>query len=347
MSEYNDTVLTNAGMDLASRAAIGKTSFKITRAESTGDDLSSTDLKTLTKLPNKKQDGSIVGDSNVTSAIKQIEVYFENRNLTTGYNLNAVGLYAKEDGKSEILFAVTTAEQAQQIPDFGDKVLLQFTLGVQIVVGNQANVTVVLDPLRLATKTYVDDAIAKIKDNSEISTRVKVESGESINSKLKSYANTNTFGYIDISADAANNTTGKYLRGLFFVNAANAIMYLYESTSNTDKFWLGNCSVTSSNIFFYRVGDDIDLTPYLKIVDADAKYAKKGEGPDLSAYQKTTDADSKYATKSTTYTKSETETKFAWKSEAANKASIVERATESQAKSDSAGNIYNLYITTK
>lgn len=128
MSKYNDTLLTNAGVDLASRAAHGDASFKIIRVESTADDLSSKtedELKAMTAIPNKVQDGSIVGQEDTAPAIQGIRLQFLNTGLTKSYSIQAMGIYAKEDGQEqEILYAITTAEKEhpQYMPDFADKV---------------------------------------------------------------------------------------------------------------------------------------------------------------------------------------------------------------------------------
>lgn len=169
MSKYNDTILTNAGVDLASRAAHGEASFKIIRVESTADDLSAKtedELKAMTAIPNKVQDGSIVGQEDTAPAIQGIRLQFLNTGLTKAYSIMAMGVYAKEDGQDkEILYAITTAEKEhpQYMPNFADKVTLRFGMTIRVVVGDKANVEVVFDPDGLATIKFVQDAIASVK----------------------------------------------------------------------------------------------------------------------------------------------------------------------------------------
>lgn len=171
MSKYNDTVLTTEGTRLATLAANGQTHYVITRAAATGDDLSaSTDeeLAALTVLPNEVQSGSIVeqvDDPAGSDGTVGTRVQFMNQGLTQSYSMNALGVYAKEDGhEDEVLFAVTTAEDshAQYMPDFADKVILRFGITIFVIVGDKANVTVKLDPDGLATIKFVEDAIAEI-----------------------------------------------------------------------------------------------------------------------------------------------------------------------------------------
>lgn len=174
MSKYNESILTNAGLDLASRAANGKTKFIITKATATGDDLSKMseeDLQSLTKLPNEKQTGLITNqDDNIPNSNSVIgtELLFTNNGLKESYSINAVALYAKEDGKdNEILYAITTAQQPEFIPDFADQVLLQFRLTIYVIVGRTENVTVTVDPTGMASREYVDGKFNGVDDKLE------------------------------------------------------------------------------------------------------------------------------------------------------------------------------------
>lgn len=171
MSKYNDTILTTEGTRLATLAANGKTHYVITRATATGDDLSALtneELSALTSLPNEVQNGSIVeqvDDPSESDGVIGTRVQFMNQGLSKSYSMNALGVYAKEDGHDqEVLFSVMTAESqhAQYMPDFADKVVLRFGITIFVIVGGKANVTVKLDPDGLATIKFVEDAIAGI-----------------------------------------------------------------------------------------------------------------------------------------------------------------------------------------
>lgn len=175
MSKYSETILTASGLDLATRAANGKTKFSITKATATADDLRSineTDLQNLTKLPNEIQTGTITNkDENIpnSKAVIGTEILFTNEGINEGYSINAVGLYAKEEGKDEeILYALNTAIEPEFMPDFADKVILQFLITMYIIVGRTENVTVIVDPSGMASKEYVNTKIAEIDVNDKI-----------------------------------------------------------------------------------------------------------------------------------------------------------------------------------
>ncbi|WP_041815660.1 hypothetical protein [Levilactobacillus brevis] len=193
MSKYNDTVLTTEGTRLATLAANGKTHYVITRAVATGDDLSDlTDeqLAALTKLPNEVQEGSIVeqvDDPSGSDGVIGTRVQFMNQGLNKSYSMNALGVYAKEDGHDqEVLFSVMTAESqhAQYMPDFADKVVLRFGITIFVIVGDKANVTVKLDPDGLATIKFVEDAIARIPKPDMTEYYSKKESDDLLSKKV-------------------------------------------------------------------------------------------------------------------------------------------------------------------
>ena len=70
MSQYNKTVLTRAGLELAKRANAGQAKFGITRAVTSADDWSHKtvqDLEEVTTIPNIMQQGTIMDTDKVES----------------------------------------------------------------------------------------------------------------------------------------------------------------------------------------------------------------------------------------------------------------------------------------
>lgn len=166
MSEYNDTVLTNAGLDLAKRAFKGSTSFTITRIMSTTDTIVTGDIPAMTKLATENQKATILNQNNDSGSSQALGVnaQFDNQNLNTAYNINAVGVYAKENksGASEVLYAVTTAKTAENMPVFNGSVIFTFQIAIYFVVGRTDNVTITYDPDGYAKIDYVDNALANL-----------------------------------------------------------------------------------------------------------------------------------------------------------------------------------------
>ncbi|CAM3206286.1 hypothetical protein [Lactiplantibacillus plajomi] len=166
MAKYKDSVLTTAGLALASSAYAGKTTFKLTRTTTTAEKLTTDKIRPLSALPIEKQEGLITqGDSVVTHdhTLITAELYFTNQDLSAGYEVNAIGVYAQETGADEILYSVIIADQPEYMPDFSDKVLMEFKTTVTMAVGQIDAVIIEMATDGLATRQYVDNTLKQAK----------------------------------------------------------------------------------------------------------------------------------------------------------------------------------------
>lgn len=152
MSEYNKTILTNAGIDLARRANKGTATFQLTRGASSTDNLSGKtveELQNLTQLPSIQQSvilSDVINTADNPDTVLGVRMTFDNQNLKTGYNVHTVGIYAKEPGKNEILYGIATAKTPEYIPDFGEQTLFKFDFLMYLVIGRTDKVTVEVSP---------------------------------------------------------------------------------------------------------------------------------------------------------------------------------------------------------
>lgn len=162
MSQYNKTVLTRAGLELAKRANAGQAKFGITRAVASADDWSHKtvqDLEEVTTIPNIMQQGTIVDTDEVESnnSVIGVSLCFTNKNLSTGYQIRIIGLYVKEEGQeNDFLYAVTTAISPEYMPSFADKVLYRFNMQMYLVIGKAEAVNVVINEGTAVTRTQFD-----------------------------------------------------------------------------------------------------------------------------------------------------------------------------------------------
>ncbi|WEV51684.1 hypothetical protein OZX69_03035 [Lactobacillus sp. ESL0731] len=170
MSKYNKTVLTNAGIELAKKVNTGQAKFSITKAATSSENLSDksiAELQNMTELPSIMQYG-VITDVEDTALDKDtvigMDLKFNNKELAHGYSVNAIGLYAKEDGGSEFLYAIATAVDPEHMPDFNDKAMFQFNVTMYVVVGQSSSVTINVTEEGVATKKYVDDELEKKVD---------------------------------------------------------------------------------------------------------------------------------------------------------------------------------------
>lgn len=173
MSQYNKTVLTNAGLELAKRANAGQAKFEITRAVTSADDWSHKtvqDLEEVTTIPNVMQQGTIMDTDEVESnnSVIGVSLCFTNKNLSTGYQIRIIGLYVKEEGQeNDFLYAVTTAITPEYMPDFSDKILYRFNMQLYLVIGKTQAVNVVINDGASVTHKQFDNYKNEVTANLE------------------------------------------------------------------------------------------------------------------------------------------------------------------------------------
>lgn len=171
MSQYNKTVLTHAGLELAKRANAGQTKFGITRAVTSADDWSNKtvqDLEEVTTIPNIMQQGTIMDTDEVESnnSVIGVSLCFTNKNLSAGYQIRIIGLYVKEEGQeNDFLYAVTTAIAPEYMPSFADKVLYRFNTQMYLVIGNAQSVNVVINDGTAVTHGQFNKYKAEVTGN--------------------------------------------------------------------------------------------------------------------------------------------------------------------------------------
>ena len=224
MSKYNKTILTNAGLDLAAKASSGKAKFTITRAATSTEklaDKSISELQQLTALPSLMQYGEInnVADSaQDKSIVIGAELVFNNKDLTNGYNINTIGLFAKEDGSDkEFLYALTTAVEPETMPDFKDKVLFKFNLTMFVVVGQTDNVSVNVTENGVVTQEQLAKAVKALPQKQDI-TNIK-NAVDQIDNQIKALGKVKKVQGKEPDADGNIDITfGKIIKGWDMVN---------------------------------------------------------------------------------------------------------------------------------
>lgn len=148
MASYGNTVLTSAGIDLVKRVIAKTATFEITRVATSSDSrLTNADISTIeamTALPSITQTGTVTAFDTSNSKQVGLKCEFTNQGLTNQYDICGVGIYAKEAGKNEILFAVAPAKEPETMPAKPDdqSALFTFSLNMYVVVGQASAMTI-------------------------------------------------------------------------------------------------------------------------------------------------------------------------------------------------------------
>ena len=181
-----DLIITAQGKDLITKLVASATKATFTRVVTSSKKYTNAQASNLTTIENIQQ-SKTVDSVYITSNTKIIEAYvkFDNTLVTSGYNIQTVGVYAQETGGSEILYAVSLADSnVDYMPPYDGHNPTAITFRLNVRVENNANVEITID----ATGSASNEALQAVKDsltttinsvnttitnnlNSEISTR--------------------------------------------------------------------------------------------------------------------------------------------------------------------------------
>lgn len=148
MASYGNTVLTSAGIDLVKRVIANTATFEITKVATSSDsrltNATISTIEALTAMSSVQQTGKVTAFDTSNSKQVGLKCEFTNQGLTNQYDICGVGIYAKEAGKSEILFAVAPAKEPETMPAKPDdqSALFTFSLNVYMAVGQASAMSI-------------------------------------------------------------------------------------------------------------------------------------------------------------------------------------------------------------
>ena len=158
-----DLIITTQGKDLITKLIASATKATFTRVVTSNKKYTNAQAGNLTTIQNIQQSKAI--DSvYITSDTKLIEAYvkFDNTLVTSGYQVQTVGVYAQETGGTEILYAVSLADSnVDYMPAYDGNNPTTITFRLNVRVENNANVEITIDPAGSAS----NEALQAVKDS--------------------------------------------------------------------------------------------------------------------------------------------------------------------------------------
>lgn len=151
MAEFKRVVITRNGQALMAKLMSGKGTVEFTKIGVSSTTYTDTQLESLTSLTGVKQTAPITNISRNNNVSITVEGAISNEDLTVGYYMQTIGLYAKDPDLGEILYAVTTASVAGYMPPFNNRTPSGAQFKLTTTVGNAENVTLQIDPSAVAT----------------------------------------------------------------------------------------------------------------------------------------------------------------------------------------------------
>lgn len=165
MAEFSKLVITNKGQALLAKMIAGKGNIEFTKVSASSTAYTDAQLEGLTSLSNVKQTSLISKITRTNEVAIKVEAAFTNTELTAGYYMKALGLYAVDPDAGEILYAVTRETSGNcYMPAYNGITVSGAYVQLVTTVGNAENVSLEVDQAAVATIGDIQDLQKQIAD---------------------------------------------------------------------------------------------------------------------------------------------------------------------------------------
>lgn len=165
MAEFSKLVITNKGQALLAKMIAGEGSVEFTKVSASSTAYTDAQLERLISLSNVKQTSLISKITRTNGVAIKVEAAFTNTELTAGYYMKALGLYAVDPDDGEILYAVTRETSGNcYMPAYNGITVSGAYVQLVTTVGNAENVSLEVDQAAVATIGNIQDLQKQIAD---------------------------------------------------------------------------------------------------------------------------------------------------------------------------------------
>lgn len=148
MAAFNSAVTTDLGIALAADLLVGEqivfTKLVAGSGVYTDEEMERTFLQKTTALKNQQQEFGFSNISKVTDTCVLLKTLMSNVDLTEGYRMTEIGVYAKKPGDEGegILYSISVAKEADYFPHYNGFVAVEIIEEYYITVSDTAEVTI-------------------------------------------------------------------------------------------------------------------------------------------------------------------------------------------------------------
>ncbi|KRM54632.1 phage tail-collar fiber domain-containing protein [Lacticaseibacillus sharpeae] len=167
MTQFKTSIITAKGHALMAKLLNNQGTAKFTKVVTSDTVYEDEQLEALTDISAIKQSVLVSNVTVTNSSTVTVEVAIENSELTQGYYLNSIGLYAQDPTAGEILYSVTTAEQNAFIPAFNSVTSTGLIIKLITSVSNSDNVSLEINPAATMTR---EDTVTLISEMMPVKT---------------------------------------------------------------------------------------------------------------------------------------------------------------------------------
>lgn len=164
MAEFKKLIITTKGQALMAKLMSGTATIQFTKIAVSDTAYNDSQLEGLTSLSGIKQTAAISKIIRTNNVAVQVEGAVTNTDLSSGYYMRTIGLYALDPDDGEILYAVTNASQAGYMPPYNGITVSGAFFKLVTTVSNADNVTLEVDPGAVATIGDIQDLQQQISD---------------------------------------------------------------------------------------------------------------------------------------------------------------------------------------
>lgn len=165
MAEFSKLVITKNGQALLAKMIAGSGNIEFTKVSASSTAYTDTQLEGLTSLSNVKQTSLISKVTRTNEVAIKVEAAFTNTELTAGYYMKALGLYAVDPDVGEILYAVTIETSGNfYMPAYNGITVSGAYVQLVTTVGNAENVSLEVDAAAVATIGDIQELQKQIAD---------------------------------------------------------------------------------------------------------------------------------------------------------------------------------------
>lgn len=185
MAEFSKLIITDKGKELLSIVATSTNKIEFTRVSTSDRAYREEEIASLTDLAGIKQTNHISSVAVQAGGKVKIEAAFENRELTEGYFIKAIGIYAKAGNGTEVLYAVAIEKTGRySIPPYNNATVSAVYLKLFLAVENLERITLEVSPGAFITVSEIGRIKDELKaENTETKTKLE-QQGESLKQSL-------------------------------------------------------------------------------------------------------------------------------------------------------------------
>lgn len=331
--KFDDTIVTNAGRKLLIRVGAGKGIISYTRAGLYGQsvaDMDDYDIRNITALTDQKIDTPIKSVSTVVDNSITISASFSNKTVDDDLEFNCIGWYAKmtTDDKETLLGITPTNGTLTLAAHSPDNVSTEsINVDFSMAISNAAKVDLTVNEVGVVYKEDLEVELTRVKDGIDKEIAAGHYTKAEIDSKLASLGDVKTVNgvkpdskgnvAIDVSGQIASHAYSKTDVDTKLSSKADA-SNVYSKTDVDSKLnGKANTSDVNNELkakanakdVYTKTEVDTKVNAKANSTDVTKQLASKANSADVYTQKQVDDKLATKADKTTTYTKTEVDTK--------------------------------------